>query len=623
MGISGNPVTRNMRSEIPSFFCNFSGQNIHLKAACHILLLSLFSLSVHAQQFYFRGEVKDESGNPLQNVAILNSRTGDFYKTGTYGTFGIISTHKIDTLVFSLSGYRSERVISNADNFINVRLKLQPVNQTNVRRDKLLSQTKDLEREEQKKWYSGDETYASLVENRFVNANKFPNTGMALNVDRASYSNVRRFISLNTLVPPDAVRIEEMLNYFNLSYKQPPPNSVFAASTAITDCPWNNANQLFYINLSSSKINVDTLPPSHLVFLIDISGSMDMTNRLPLLKSAFRLLVNNLRDKDSVAIVVYGGTTGIMLNTTSGGEKEKIIKAIDELTPGGSTPGESGIRIAYSVARNHFIEKGNNRVILATDGDFNVGLRTEQELDELISQHRESGIYLTCLGVGMGNYKDSKIQTLAKKGNGNFAYLDNFKEAEKVLLKEFTQTLYAVADDVYMNVQFNPEYVKEYRLIGFDNKVGALRDSLSVIEGGEIGSGHSMMAVFEIVPTEINRAAIKEGISSAKFADMIIRYKKPNDDVQQKVTLSSSFTYQPFDKLDNCYRFSAAVIMFGSILKESPFAKDINWNDVQELATRSSSTDDLLQKEFTGLIQQAKALYSKIKKKKGGTAAQW
>lgn len=594
-----------------------------MKAACQILLLLVVSLSVDAQQFYIRGEVKDESGNPLQNVAILYSRTGDYYKSGAYGTFGIITGHKVDTLVFSLNGYKSEKVITNADNYVNVRLKLLPANATNVRRDKLLSQTKDLEREEQKKWYSGDETYASLIENRFINAKRFPNTGMSLNVDRASYSNIRRFISLNTLVPPDAVRIEEMLNYFNLSYQQPKPNSLFAASTTITDCPWNAGNQLFYINLSSSKINVDTLPPSNLVFLIDISGSMDMTNRLPLLKSAFRLLVNNLRDKDSVAIVVYGGTTGIMLNTTSGGEKEKILKAIDELTPGGSTPGESGIRIAYSVAKNHFVEKGNNRVILATDGDFNVGLKTEQELDELISQHRESGIYLTCLGVGMGNYKDSKIQTLAKKGNGNFAYLDNFKEAEKVLLKEFTQTLYAVADDVYMNVQFNPEYVKEYRLIGFDNKVGALRDSLSVIEGGEIGSGHSMMAVFEIVPTEINKAAIKEGISSAKFADMVIRYKKPNDTVQQTTTIGSNFNYQPFDKLHNCYRFSAAVIMFGSILKESPFAKDINWNNVQDLALKASSPDDLLQKEFTSLVQQAKALYSKVKKKKGGTAAQW
>jgi Ca-activated chloride channel homolog len=202
---------------------------------------------------------------------------------------------------------------------------------------------------------------------------------------------------------------------------------------------------------------------------------MDMTNRLPLLKSAFRLLVNNLRPKDSVAIVVYGGITGIMLNTTSGAEKEKILTAIDELTPGGSTPGESGINLAYRIAKRHFIVGGNNRVILATDGDFNVGLRTEEELDELISRNSESGIYLTCLGVGMGNYKDSKIQTLARKGNGNFSYIDNFNEAEKVLMKEFTQTLYAVADDAHMSVEFNPKYVKEYRLLGFDNKVGALK----------------------------------------------------------------------------------------------------------------------------------------------------
>src|SRR5258708_20890556 len=208
---------------------------------------------------------------------------------------------------------------------------------------------------------------------------------------------------------------------------------------------------------------------------------MDMDNLLPLVQSAFRLLVNNLRAKDTVSIVVYGGTTGIMLNATGGAEKEKILKVIDELVPGGSTPGESGIRLAYNVAQTHFIKGGNNRVILATDGDFNVGLKTEDELDELITRQRQSGIYLTCLGVGMGNYKDSKIQMLAKKGNGNFAYLDNFQEAEKVLLTEFTQTLYSVADDVYMNVEFNPEFVKEYRLIGFDNKISALKDSLSTI----------------------------------------------------------------------------------------------------------------------------------------------
>jgi Ca-activated chloride channel homolog len=345
-----------------------------------------------------------------------------------------------------------------------------------------------------------------------------------------------------------------------------------------------------------------------------------MPNRLPLIKSAFRLLVNNLRDKDSVAIVIYGGATGIMLSSTSGGEKEKIIKAIDELEPGGSTPGESGIRLAYRLARYHFIKGGNNRVILATDGDFNVGMKTETELDELISQHRESGIYLTCLGVGMGNYKDSKIQTLAQNGNGNFAYLDNYKEAEKVFLKEFTQTLYTVADNAYMNVDFNPEYVKEYRLVGFDNKVGALRDTLSVIEGGEIGSGYSMMAIFEIVPTEINKGAIKDDFMTGKFAEINLNYRLPNEVKDCHFSHKSLFKFIPFTEMDKCYQFSSAVAMFGSMLRTSPFVKNIGWNEIISLTESSSGKDDLLQKEFLKLVLQAKTLYVKVKKKRGGTA---
>ncbi|HKB44344.1 MAG TPA: von Willebrand factor type A domain-containing protein, partial [Chitinophagaceae bacterium] len=394
-----------------------------MKATCHILIFLLFSSSLFAQQYYIRGEVKDESGNALQNVKIIQHKSGYVFKTGFEGSFGIISSQQVDTFSFSLDGYRAETRVINANDYASIKLKLLPASTISVRRDKLASLTKDLEKEEQKMWFTGEETYASIIENQFVKAKKFPATGMSLNVDRASYSNIRRFITLNSPVPPDAVRIEEMLNYFNLNYNEPSGNNIFNIKTTLSSCPWNANNELFYINLSSKKLNLDTLPPSNLVFLIDISGSMDMANRLPLLKSAFRLLVNNLREKDSVAIVVYGGIVGTMLNLTSGAEKEKILKAIDELTPGGSTPGESGVRLAYSIARNHFIKGGNNRVILATDGDFNVGLKTEDELDELITRQRQSGIYLTCLGVGMGNYKDSKIQMLAKKGNGNFAYL--------------------------------------------------------------------------------------------------------------------------------------------------------------------------------------------------------
>ncbi|RYF85629.1 MAG: DUF3520 domain-containing protein, partial [Chitinophagaceae bacterium] len=321
----------------------------------------------------------------------------------------------------------------------------------------------------------------------------------------------------------------------------------------VSSCPWNSNNRLLYIDLSAKKINLDKLPPSNLVFLIDVSGSMDMTNRLPLLKSAFKLLVNNLRAKDSVAIVVYGGTTGIMLNSTSGAEKDKIITAIDEITPGGSTPGASGVLLAYGLAKRHFIVGGNNRVILATDGDFNVGLKTEGELDELISRNKESGIYLTCLGVGMGNYKDSKIQTLARKGDGNFSYLDNFNEAQKVLMKEFTQTLYSVADDAYLNIEFNPKYVKEYRLLGFDNKVGALYDTTALVEGGEIGSGYSMTGIFEISPEVADSNATAQNLASIK-----LNYKNPGDTVKHVFAYESMYNFKEFNEIDKDQQFLTA-----------------------------------------------------------------
>lgn len=595
----------------------FIGQNIQLKTACHILIFFFISSSVYAQQFYVRGIVKDEAGNVLQNVTILQHKTGYLFKSGSQGTFGISTHQQIDTFSFLLEGYQKEKLVVNADIYVSLILKKMKGASASARRDKLSSLTKNLEKEEQKSWLAGDETYTSILENHFVNAKKFPNTGMSLNIDRASYSNIRRFITFNSKVPPDAVRIEEMLNYFNLNYQEPEENQLFGIKTTLSSCPWNAGNQLFYINLFSRKLNLDTLPPSNLVFLIDVSGSMDMPNRLPLLQSAFRLLVNNLRDKDSVAIVVYGGITGVMLNTTSGAEKEKIIRTIDELIPGGATPGESGVKLAYSVARNHFIKGGNNRVILATDGDFNVGLKTETELDELISLQRESGIYLTCLGVGMGNYKDSKIQTLAKKGNGNFAYIDNFKEAEKVLLKEFTQTLYSIADDVFMNVEFNDRYVKEYRLIGFDNKVSALKDSTSIIEGGEIGSGHSMMALFEIVPTDENKLTINKQPLSEKFADIHLQYNLPNDKKVCNYVVPALFEYISNNNLDKSYHFSAAVAMFGSLLRSSAFVKNISWNDLLIFADASCDKNNPLQKEFVALVQQAKILYSKVKKKKG------
>ena len=305
---------------------------------------------------------------------------------------------------------------------------------------------------------------------------------------------------------------------------------------------------------------------------------------------------------------------GVLLNSTSGSEKEKIFNVIDSLEPGGSTPGESGIKLAYSVARNHFITKGNNRVVLATDGDFNVGLKSETDLEDLIIEQSKTGIYLTCLGVGMGNYKDSKIQVLAKKGNGNFAYLDSYTEAEKVLMKEFMQTFYTVADDAYLNVNFNPQYVKEYRLIGFENKMGAIKDTMASIEGGAIGSTYSMLVAFEIVPDNI--AKIKE--TSVPLAKFSLKYKLPKTTNLLEETIEPLVQWKPLMGIDKNYQFAVSVIMFSSLLRDSRIVKSISWNEVDALAVQSANLTIASQKEFLTLIQLAKNIYSK--KKKGKTA---
>lgn len=579
-----------------------------MKRTVYITIVLLLHFTTFAQQYYMKGDVRDEAGNPLQNVSILLHSTGYVYYTGASGAFGIVTNRVYDTLTFSLEGYQKQIGFANATGYINIVLKRAPITK-NSRGFKLVSVTKDLKRETQQQWFSGDETYASIIENRFVPAEKYPTTGVTLNVDRASYSNIRRFVTTSNYVPPDAVRIEEMLNYFNVNYTEPANNKVFEIQTKLTNCPWNSNSQLLFTSIKSKKVALDSLSPSHLVFLIDVSGSMDMPNRLPLLKAGFRSLIYNLRPKDSVSIVAYGGTVGVMLDATSGAEKEKIFKAIDNLTPGGATPGESGIKLAYSVARNHFIKGGNNRVILATDGDFNVGLKSDADLEEMIIAQSKSGIYLTCLGVGMGNYKDSKIQTLAQKGNGNFAYIDSYAEADKVLLQEFTQTLYTVADNVYLNAKFNPAYVKDYRLIGFDNKVGAIKDTSATVEGGEIGSAYSMQVVFEIIPTVFDTTATER--KPVRFS---LQYKLPNDKKLNDLVVEPSVTYQSLEQAGKYYQFASAVIMFGSILRNSGYSK-ASWTEVLDLATKAADSNDKLQQEFVSLVQQAKLLYSKKKKR--------
>jgi Ca-activated chloride channel family protein len=402
-----------------------------------------------------------------------------------------------------------------------------------------------------------------------------------------------------------------MLNYFALDYEQPAGEQDFSIKTSLSECPWKPANQLFYVKVSARKLDLTQVPPSNLVFLIDVSGSMDMPNRLPLLKTAFKLMVNNLRPIDTISIVVYGGTVGVWLQPISGAEKEKINKSIDELSPGGSTAGESGILAAYKLAEKTFIPNGNNRVVLATDGDFNVGQTSEEALEHMIVQQRQKGIYLTCLGVGMGNYKDSKLEVLAKKGNGNFAYLDNEKEAEKVLVKELTQTMYSVADDALLHVSFLPSNVKHYRLIGFDNKFSALSaEGDGLLEGGEVGSGHTLMAIFELTPTE-------KYDSTAALARYELSYKHPNDSLHRKISGEiADSRIKPFQSLPQTYRMAAGITLFGSVLKESKFVKPANLQDVLTILNPIANQEDLVQQELIGLVEKAKKIYYKGKASK-------
>ena len=584
-----------------------------MKRLINIVLIIICPLFVFSQRYYVKGKVKDESGTPLQNVNIYLHSTGYVYNSGMEGSFGILTNNKIDTLSFSMEGFEAQRVAVNADQDAEVKLKKAVVNKSR-QPYKLASLTQNLTRESQQKWFAGDETYASIVENQFVSSFDYPTTGLTLNVDRASYSNIRRFLSMNTPVPPDAVRIEEMLNYFNFGYTEPSADKPFEIKTTLTQCPWNKNNQLLFAQILSKKIALDSLPASHLVFLIDISGSMDMPNRLPLLKAGFKALVNNLRVQDSVSIVVYGGTVGIALPSTGGNDKDVIFKAIDSLQAGGSTPGESGIKLAYSVARNHFIKGGNNRIILATDGDFNVGLKKEEDLEEMISLQRQQGIYLTCLGIGMGNYKDSKIQTLAQRGNGNFAYLDSYMEAEKVLLKEFTQTLYTVADDAYLNVKFNPDYVKEYRLIGFDNKMGAIKDASSIIEGGEIGSAYSALVAFELVPVAPVANLLGKRIDD-HLVSYELQYKLPDSTKIMKLAEAAPVTMVPLSESSKCYQFASAVIMMGGMLRNSKYFKEATWNSILQIAANAVDQQNFSQREFLTIVQQAKVVYGKKRKR--------
>lgn len=573
------------------------------------LFLVFFGMHAHAQ-YYLRGEVKDEKFNRLQNVKIFLHSARAYYYSGADGSFGIILKQPADTLTFSLDGYESLTLPVHYASWQNVIMKVLVAN-ANKLKPKLISVTRDKVTNRRYNLSINAETYFELVENEVVPVNRFPSTGFSLNVNKASYSNVRRFLNMGSMVPPDAVRAEELVNYFNLAYHEPDPGETFRVQSQLTDCPWKPGDQLLFINTSAKKLVLDDVPPSNLVFLIDVSGSMDDPNRLPLLKAAFQMFVKNLRDIDVVTIVTYGGTVGVWMQPTKGSEKGKIIRAIEELTPTGDTPGESGLIAAYKIAKSTYIPNGNNRIILATDGDFNVGQTSEKALDELVTRERQSGVYLTCLGVGRGNYKDSKLQIMAKKGNGNYAYLDNIAEAEKTLVKELTQTLYTVADDAVLNIDFNLSAVKSYRLIGFDNKREALMTGSPELEGGEVGSGNGTMAIFQITP---DRDGQKD--EAADLAVVNLRYAQPGDSIvmEQKCVVKNN--YQPIDQVNPEMKFAAAVSLFAMKLKNSEYDNKAGWDLVQRLAVESANTNEFLQAEFLQLVQQAIKIYDVKKGRK-------
>ena len=577
-----------------------------------IIFSSLLIAGQVAAQYYIRGEVTDAKKQPLQNVKIYMPATTTLYSSGVSGGFGIPSANAYDSLIFSLDGYVSQSIYLKTSEYQHV--VLQKIDaKVHSSTQKLVSLTTGTEGSVFPLSYYNDESYSSLAENDFIKTTNEHNTQFSMRIDKASYSNVRRFINQNTRVPRDAVRIDEMLNYFNFNYKEPEGKNVFEIESQLSDCPWNKDHRLLFLNLSGRKLNLDNVPRSNLVFLIDVSGSMDLPNRLPLLKEAFQLLIKNLRRQDTVSIVTYGGSVGIWMQPTSGAEKEKISKAIEELTASGDTPGEAAIRTAYKLAENTFIKGGNNRIILATDGDFNIGQKNEKELEELIAEEKQTGVSLTCLGVGMGNYKDSKIEVLAKKGNGNFAYIDDVKEAEKVLVTEFTQTLYSIASNVYINVKFNPAFIKEYRLIGYDNKKSVLDEKSTELEGGEIGSGSGNTIIFEIIPSRMDSLADER----MNIADMALHYNLPNDTAEQVMKHTCVQNYRAFKDINKDLQFATSVAMLGLKLRESKYFPDnISWDIIKNIALQSLTPGNFLETEFTGLVDKCKEIYFDGKKKR-------
>lgn len=597
-----------------------------------VVIMSVTNLQ--AQQITVTGKVTDAAdGSPIVGCSVLEKGTNRGTVTGMDGEYRF-QVEKNAVLEFRYIGYQYQQ-IKVKKSILNVALQISEM----LLEGSIIvgsAQSNDLRLSFNKKqmvsatpalfYYPSvsSEEYNSISENRFIRVENEPLSTFSIDVDAASYSNVRRYINLGQMPPVDAIRTEELINYFTYDYPKPEGKDPVRISTEVGVCPWNSKHRLVQIGLKAKEIPSEKLPSSNLVFLIDVSGSMFGPTRLDLVKSSLKLLVNNLREEDKVAIVVYAGSAGEVLPSTSGADKQKIREALDELTAGGSTAGGAGIQLAYKIARKNFIPAGNNRIILCTDGDFNVGVSSTQELEKLIETERKSGVYLTVLGYGMGNYKDNKIQTLAEKGNGNHAYIDNIQEANKVLVNEFGATLCTVAKDVKLQLEFNPAQVQAYRLIGYESRLLEKEDfNDDTKDAGEMGAGHTVTAFYEVIPVGVESNVLgnvdelkyqsakskKEPThnGSEELLTIKLRYKDPDKDISRKI--ESVLTDIKTNKISSDFRFASAVAMFGQLLCNSNYKEEASYDKVIDLAKTALDNDTQgYRREFIRLVEVAKGL---------------
>ena len=631
-----------------------------MKKIVIILTVILLSASRFAEvsSIEITGTVlSSEDGTGIPGVNIVEKGTSSGVVTDINGAYTISVKDESSVLVFSYIGFLTEEIKINSKRVIDVTLdtdvtSLQEVVVMGYAVEEERSITGSVaavknrggrkhKRSEADMAYAplvmydaeyeqpqfNTEGYATIQENAFLKATKNPLSTFSIDVDVASYANLRRFLNNGQKPPIDAVRIEEMINYFNYEYPQPKGDDPFSINTEIASCPWNDDHKLVHIGLQGEKIPTDDLPASNLVFLIDVSGSMQSQNKLPLLKSAFKMLINEMREEDKVAIVVYAGAAGLVLPSTQGTKKEKIINAIDNLTAGGSTAGGAGIKLAYEVALKNFTEDGNNRIIIATDGDFNVGASSNAEMERLIEKKREQGVFLTVVGFGMGNYKDDKMEILADKGNGNYAYIDNLQEAKKVFVNEFGGTLFTIAKDVKFQIEFNPTKVQAYRLIGYENRKLNDEDfNDDKKDAGELGSGHTVTALYEIIPVGVKSEFIKSvdqlkyqksevdnmAYDSKELMTLKLRYKKPDGNKSKLITTSVKDTDKNWDDTSDNFRWSAAVAEFGMLLRESEFSQEADIASLIKLAKGSRGEDEEgYRSEFIRLVESSRFLASR------------